>query len=103
MSRQFLTTQDVDHRGDLLDRALLAMVPHFPAERRQRQETFQPAFTEVRPRTLSALVDRPDTALRWVPAVRHEWLSGLADFARLTTAAEQASAVPPGAGARRTA
>lgn len=102
MTHQLLTTRDAAEH-DLLDLVLAVTLPRVPDKRQQREVTFGPAFTEAQRRILSALLDALITPLRWLADVRLERLSQMVQLARLAIAAEPASSVPPGAGARRMA
>ena len=69
-------------RSDLLDRAMLFILPHISEEGRQDEESFWTAFEQVRPYLLGALLDCVVEALRSLPDLQLNRLPRLADFAR---------------------
>jgi len=68
-------------RGDLLDRSLLVYLPDVPEAKRRPEAEFWPAFEEVRPGILGALLDAVSAALRQLATVQVSPLPRMADFA----------------------
>jgi len=78
---------EVVTRGDLLDRSLLVYLPDVPEAKRRPEAEFWPAFEEVRPGILGALLDAVSAALRQLATVQVSPLPRMADFAIWVTAA----------------
>jgi hypothetical protein len=89
--------EDLAHRGDLLDRAILQTLSPIPEGRRRTDEEVRVAFERARPRLLGALLDALAGALACLPDVRLGCLPRMADFALLGVAAERALGWPAGA------
>ena len=81
---------DVATRPDLLDRALVVMLPSIPEEERKPEAELWREFEEARPAILGALFDAISGALGSVGDVWLEGMPRMADFAVWATAAENA-------------
>ena len=79
--------EDLVTRSDLLDRAMLFILPHISEEGRQDEQSFWQDFERARPYLLGALLDCLVEALRRLPGQRLARLPRLADFARRGAAA----------------
>jgi hypothetical protein len=82
--------EELAHRGDLLDRAIIIYLPRIQENQRLTEEEFYRHFHEARPRILGALLDTVSAALRNYDSIRLDKLPRMADFARWATAAETA-------------
>lgn len=82
--------EEVVGRGDLLDRALLVVLPPIPDSRRRPEADFWAEFDAARPALLGGLLDAVAAAIRGAPGVRLAELPRMADFAIWTTAAAPA-------------
>ena len=87
---------DVLHRPDLLDRAIVVTLEPIPDERRQTEVTVDAVFHEAQPAILAALLDAVACALTHEPTTCPERLPRMADFAITITAAEPALGWTPG-------
>ena len=81
---------EVAHRGDLLDRALLIEMPIIAEDKRRGEEAFWADFTAVRAGILGGLCDALACALGRIADVHLDRLPRMADFAAWVTAAEPA-------------
>ncbi len=81
--------EDLASRADLMDRALVLLLPPIAEEKRQTERDFWRRFEEARPRILGALLDAVAGALAGLPHVRLQKLPRMADFAAWVTAAEK--------------
>ncbi len=82
--------EDLAFRSDLLDRTITITLPTMPEAKRRTEEAIWAAFNSARPRILGALLTALSVALRNLPTVNLPRLPRMADFARLSVAAEQA-------------
>ena len=82
--------EDLVTRSDLLDRAMLFILPHISEEGRQDEESFWREFQNARPLLLGALLDCVVAAMRGLPDLRLARMPRLADFARRGAAAAPA-------------
>jgi hypothetical protein len=82
--------EDLVTRSDLLDRAMLFILPHIGEESRQDEEAFWRDFESARPYLLGALLDCVVEGLRSLPDLRLPRMPRLADFARRGAAAAPA-------------
>jgi len=87
---------DVATRADLLDRAIIVVLPTIPEEKRRPESELWGEFEEALPEILGSLFDAVSTALRELPNVDLASLPRMADFAKWATAAESALGVGPG-------
>jgi hypothetical protein len=88
---------DVVSRPDLLDRALIVVLPPIPDEERRLEAELWREFEQARPAILASLFDAVSGALRSVEDVRLEGRPRMADFATWATAAEESLGWQPGA------
>ena len=88
--------EDVAHRDDLRDRAIVLTLPPVTDARRCDEHGFWTDYAEVRPFLLGALCDVVSGALQHLGTVQIAELPRLADFARWITAAEPALGWEPG-------
>jgi hypothetical protein len=82
--------EELATRGDLLDRALLVLLPTIPEDKRQTEDQFWRAFERARPRILGALLTAVAAGLRKWPTVQLTGLPRMADFAKWAVACEPA-------------
>jgi DNA polymerase I-like protein with 3'-5' exonuclease and polymerase domains len=87
---------DVATRPDLLDRAIIVVLPAIPEEKRRPESELWDEFEETLPEILGGLFDAVSTALRELPNVDLASLPRMADFAKWATAAESALGMQPG-------
>jgi DNA polymerase I-like protein with 3'-5' exonuclease and polymerase domains len=87
---------DVATRADLLDRAIIVVLPAIPEEKRRPEAELWGEFEEALPEILGSLFDAVSTALRELPSVDLASLPRMADFAKWATAAESALGMEPG-------
>lgn len=88
--------EEIAHRADLLDRALLVDMPVIEEDARVTEEEFWTWFAGVHADVLGGLCDALATALADVGAVFLDRLPRMADLARWVTAAESALGWAPG-------
>jgi hypothetical protein len=81
---------DIATKADLLDRAVILILPAIPKEERFDEKSLEAGFLKARPGILGALLDAVVVALRNVGDVRLDELPRMADFAIWATAAEPA-------------
>jgi DNA polymerase I-like protein with 3'-5' exonuclease and polymerase domains len=81
---------DVATRADLLDRAIILVLPTIPEEERRPESELWEEFEEALPEILGGLFDAVSAALRELPNVDLASLPRMADFAKWATAAESA-------------
>ncbi len=81
---------DVATRPDLLDRALIVVLPPIPEDERRPEGELWAAFEKARPSILGALFDAVAGALGTVSSLRLEQIPRMADFALWAMAAESA-------------
>jgi hypothetical protein len=80
--------EELATRSDLLERAIVLILPTIPEEKRRTEAQFWREFEAARPLILGALLDAVSGALREYENVRIERLPRMADFAEWATAAE---------------
>jgi hypothetical protein len=74
-------------RPDLLDRAIVFVLPTIPEDERQDEAALRSAFESARPRILGAILDGISMALRRRNEVKFDHLPRMADFALIAAAA----------------
>ena len=79
--------EELATRSDLLDRALLFLLPHIPEGERMDEATFWSEFEAQHPSLFGALLDVLVEVIRTLPRVRTSKLPRQADFARRGAAA----------------
>jgi hypothetical protein len=84
-------------RGDLVDRAMVVILPAIPPNHRRDEKTFWAAFEAARPRLLGALLTAVSCALRCRSQVKLDRKPRMADFAIWSEAAAPALGWPAGA------
>ena len=77
-------------RGDLLDRAIVIILPPIPEHARRDEATFWQEFDRARPGILGALLDAVSCGLGRLPDVQLERKPRMADFALWSVAVEPA-------------
>jgi DNA polymerase I-like protein with 3'-5' exonuclease and polymerase domains len=87
---------DVATRADLLDRAIILVLPTIPEEKRRPEAELWREFEEALPEILGGIFEAVSEALRKLPAVELAYLPRMADFAKWATAAEVALGMEPG-------
>ncbi len=80
--------EELATRSDLLERAIVLILPTIPEGNRRTEAKFWREFETARPLILGALLDAVSGALRNYEGVRIERLPRMADFAQWATAAE---------------
>lgn len=88
---------DLVHRDDLRDRALVLHLPVIPDEKRRDERTLHQQYEVARPLILGALLDAVSMALYRQDSIRLGALPRMADFAIWVSAAEPALPWPEGA------
>jgi hypothetical protein len=86
---------EVTSRADLMERTVMLSLPSIPKGERMPEDEFWPRFTDAQPRILGALLDAVSAALRDVANLRLGELPRMADFAKWSTAAEEALGFMP--------
>ena len=86
---------DFIYRPDLMDRAIVLLLPRIADEQRREEGTMDAAFETAHPRILGALLNLLAKAAELHP-VKTGSLSRMADFTRWACAVEQAAGWPPG-------
>jgi DNA polymerase I-like protein with 3'-5' exonuclease and polymerase domains len=81
---------DVATRADLLDRAIILVLPTIPEEERRPEAELWGEFEEALPEILGGIFTAVSVALRELPGVELTSLPRMADFAKWATAAESA-------------
>jgi hypothetical protein len=87
---------DVATRADLLDRAIILVLPTIPEEERRPEAELWGEFEEALPEILGGIFTAVSVALRELPEVELTSLPRMADFAKWATAAESALGMVPG-------
>jgi hypothetical protein len=87
---------EVTSRPDLMERTVLLTLPPIPKRQRLPEEEFWPRFEEARPRILGVLLDALSTALRDINTVNLNEFPRMADFAKVSVAAEETLGFVPG-------
>jgi hypothetical protein len=83
--------EEVLHRPDLVERAVIAMLPNIPETRRRPESAFWPAFAADAPGIFGAVLDGVATAIRRLPKiVVPRRLPRMADYVLWTLAAAPA-------------
>jgi hypothetical protein len=88
--------EDVVHRGDLLDRALIVNLPTIAEKDRRAEKEFWTEFEEARPAIFGALLTAVSAVIRNLPNTKLDDLPRMADFALVAAAAEEGMGWPPG-------
>lgn len=86
----------VSEHADLRNRALLLELKPLPDELRITEEDFWREFNEIKAGVLGALLDALCDGLKKLPIVSLDWSPRLLDFAKLSTACEEALGFQPG-------
>jgi 5S rRNA maturation endonuclease (ribonuclease M5)/SAM-dependent methyltransferase len=89
--------EDVVHRPDLLDRAVILHPPRITDDARRDEETFWADYETARPRILGAVLDAVACALARIGDVELDAPPRMADFAKWVTAAEPGLGIEDGA------
>ncbi|MDT7690173.1 MAG: hypothetical protein QOE46_2932 [Acidobacteriota bacterium] len=89
--------EELATRSDLLERAIVLILPTIREEKRRTEAQFWREFEAVRPLILGALLDVVSGALREYESVRIERLPRMADFAQWVTAGEISLGLKSGA------
>jgi DNA polymerase I-like protein with 3'-5' exonuclease and polymerase domains len=87
---------DVATRADLLDRAIILVLPAIPEEERRPEAELWGEFEEALPEILGGIFTAVSVALRELPSVELASLPRMADFAKWATAAESALGMEAG-------
>lgn len=80
--------EELATRSDLIDRAVINLLPRITEERRVSESEFFRAFEVAAPQILGAVLDAVSAAIRNRPTTHLERLPRMADFALWATAAE---------------
>lgn len=86
---------DIATRSDLLDRAIIIVLPTIPNEKRRTEVDMRKEFEIVRPMVLASLLNAVSLALKDVDSVMLDDMPRLADFAKWVVAAIPALGVAP--------
>ncbi len=78
---------DIATRSDLLDRAIIIVLPTIPNDKRRTEADMQKEFERVCPMSLASLLNAVSLALRNVGSVRLDGMPRMADFAKWVVAA----------------
>jgi hypothetical protein len=89
--------EELATRSDLLERAIVLILPTISEEKRRTEAQFWREFETARPLILGALLDAVSGALHECENVRIERLPRMADFAQWATAAESSLGLKTGA------
>ena len=73
---------DIATRSDLLDRAIIIVLPTIPNDKRRTEADMQKEFERVCPMSLASLLNAVSLALRNVGSVRLDGMPGMADCAK---------------------
>jgi putative DNA primase/helicase len=87
---------DVATNPDLLDRAIILVLPAIPEEERGPEAELWGEFEEALPEILGGIFTAVSGALRELPSVELASLPRMADFAKWATAAESALGMEAG-------
>lgn len=87
---------EVVTRADLMERTVMISLPAIPKNKRLPEAEFWRSFDLARPRILGVLLDAVTSALGEIESVKLNELPRMADFAKWSTAAEEAFGFMPG-------
>ena len=86
----------ITSRHDLLDRAIIIILPRLKEEQRRTEEEIMTEFNRIRPGVLGALCSAISIGLKNLPTTHPEKLPRMADFAVWATACEAGLECKPG-------
>jgi len=87
---------DIATRSDLLDRAVIVMLPPIPDDRRLPESEYWSRFDNAAPKIFGSLLDAISCGLQNLPKVETPSLPRMADFARWGVAVEPGLLLLPG-------